>query len=1013
MRSSHLVAFVLVLVVWLTGTSDAVAPGRFQFRQAVYTTSENLGVAYVTVQRGLGSDGRAAVYVSTLVGGGNAVLNTDFQPVFNRSLTWQDGDSDDKELYVKILNDGTPQDTPKTFSLFLHDPTGGVINAERNVTVVVLAPTTNVYPGSFRFLNSSLTANEDSVNTFNVPVVWENGSTLQANVSFDFVNETAGAPDVTILTPTPLNWTRNGPVIQYIQLLIISDGIFEQSETFRLRLKLLDPPVDAAGFIVGLGTGSIGAIGETRITIAGPNDVHGGTVQFQTDCFPACPSLKYSVYDSGFVRVTIQRRNGSDADASVQFSTQDDTAVAGVDYVPTTQTLSWTNGDTTERTVLVYTVSGVVRTQTTRFKLVLSAAQGATLALPHASTSYVDILGPSNVYPGEVNFAVEPLLNSVLRFPDMSFLPFVTRLDSGLHVCPRVVVTKPGPLRLQLHRSFANVLQTANVSLRSLDGTALGGVDFTALPATTVITWLDGDQAAKDIVVTILDPPMYYTEKRSFWLELYNLNNLVLGNCDRVEIVLDSVSLAPRLLSFDLNMNMGKLTFTLTNPVLAATFDASKVQLQSAASDATLATEVIRLTPQVSTTASPDSPIIVIDLGAQDLNRLKMALLVAKGAVSTFLALETGVFDYRLESCIGGTPASCVHTPFARLPSTSAQQVTTYTPDTTRPVLLSYTLDLTSRLLRLKFSEAVDRSNVNIESLGFSSTAVPITIWRLTPTSTVLFSPQPDPLSGALLADNNKLPPDGTYVTLLVGDADVQGLAGTGNGQIGIQSASTFLTIASTFIQDLAPIPNAVQPIEPPTQLLQSTTADCSACAAGTFLSSSCSDIKDRVCSPCTVCPTNSYALVPCTPLQDTLCYPCTECPGGQFASVQCTPTTDRVCKACTKCTMDEYESAPCYNGVDRICRTCDSCTLTRDQQRLCQQSFKWKRKQMKAPYGCPTADQQWQTLEARLQRQKSNRCGAGRCSCTGNGVGNANPSGQSFPDDPRCTGPDAYNIFI
>jgi hypothetical protein len=98
---------------------------------------------------------------------------------------------------------------------------------------------------------------------------------------------------------------------------------------------------------------------------------------------------------------------------------------------------------------------------------------------------------------------------------------------------------------------------------------------------------------------------------------------------------------------------------------------------------------------------------------------------------------------------------------------------------------------------------------------------------------------------------------------------------------------------------------------------------------------------------------------------------------------------------------------------VDRICRTCDSCSLTTEQQQLCRNSFKWKRRQMKAPYGCPLIDQQYQTLEQRLQRAKSNRCGAGRCSCTGSGVGNANPNGDSYPYDRRCTGPEAYNIFI
>lgn len=128
---------------------------------------------------------------------------------------------------------------------------------------------------------------------------------------------------------------------------------------------------------------------------------------------------------------------------------------------------------------------------------------------------------------------------------------------------------------------------------------------------------------------------------------------------------------------------------------------------------------------------------------------------------------------------------------------------------------------------------------------------------------------------------------------------------------------------------------------------------------------------------------------------------------------MQCSPTTDRVCASCTKCTRDEYEASPCQNGVDRVCRTCDSCALTKEQQRTCEVSPKWRRKLAKAPYACPLASQTYQTLEARLQRAKANRCGAGRCSCSNSGVGNYNPNADSFPDDIRCTEPAVYNILL
>lgn len=96
-----------------------------------------------TVQRHLGADGRAAVYVPTSKSAGSAVIGRDFQPIFNHSLVWHDGDDLEKELYVKVLNDGQPQETAKTFTLFLHDAVGAQLNEARAQTYITLVPPTN------------------------------------------------------------------------------------------------------------------------------------------------------------------------------------------------------------------------------------------------------------------------------------------------------------------------------------------------------------------------------------------------------------------------------------------------------------------------------------------------------------------------------------------------------------------------------------------------------------------------------------------------------------------------------------------------------------------------------------------------------------------------------------------------------------------------------------------------------------------------------------------------------
>lgn len=133
-----------------------------------------------------------------------------------------------------------------------------------------------VYPGSFRFLNSTMTVTESAVDLVRIPVLWRNGTTASASVAFTITCGSACSPgDYVLQSPVPqiLNWTRpsgstaGAPLTQYITLSIPDDGLYEQPETFTIRLALVDRKVDDT-----VGVGKIGSIGEMVITIAGPNN---------------------------------------------------------------------------------------------------------------------------------------------------------------------------------------------------------------------------------------------------------------------------------------------------------------------------------------------------------------------------------------------------------------------------------------------------------------------------------------------------------------------------------------------------------------------------------------------------------------------------------------------------------------------------------------------------------------------------------------------------------------------
>ena len=284
----------------------------------------------------------------------------------------------------------------------------------------------------------------------------------------------------------------------------------------------------------------------------------------------------------------------------------------------------------------------------------------------------------------------------------------------------------------------------------------------------------------------------------------------------------------------------------------------------------------------------------------------------------------------------------------------------------------------------------------------------------------------PHPSNGVYSFDSGIMPTDGTSVILLLGSLDLSALQSLGGGTVGELRTTTYLSLSSLSIMDHNS--NAVVAIAS-NAALQVTVSDCSACSTSFYTSSSCTDVADRVCTACSVCGQDEYSITECTSERDTTCHrtfififiyffshflvACTTCKWPEYASQDCSATMNRVCTVCTECTHDEFEESRCTTRANRVCLTCDSCFLTEPQKHLCSYSALWQRRESKAPFGCPSVDDVYQTLEERLQAAKGHACGSGRCSCTGSSTGNHNPDGDSFPLDPRCTGPELYNIDL
>ena len=843
-----------------------------------------------------------------------------------------------------------------------------------------------------------MTATEES-NVIRIPVSRTGGSDGSVSVSYNIQADTATLDsDYSVDESVTLSWEEGDSDDKYIEVTILNDAAFEQSDTMVVTLH---SPT----------SGALGSIRDLVLTITGPNDVSPGSIQFQADCFPDCSSREYIAAEGAVVNVIVERVGGSDGSASVEYKTVDGTARNGFDYTSVSGSLSWESGDASTRMFQVLLSQDVAMEGEETIQLELSNAIGSRLSESHASKSIITIKA-SNGKQGTIQFAIDPKVGIPETPTGKYLLDEYNSLFSGVISLPRTVKEDDEFLDVIIRRA-QGYDGTASVIIQTIDKTAIAGIHYTALTP-TLLEWNDGDKDDKVVRILILDNSDFSWRDVSFLVSISNQQGAELGPFHTQEIVIQGPTDAARVSSFALDLNAGTLTLTTSMKVIAASFQPSKLTIESGGGQS------YRLT-SATTTSSADGTEIVLDLGSTDLNALKQA----EGDIdTTFLTSEASLFEYIPQDCLAAATLGCAHPEFV---ATSSLQATGFVADTTSPTLVSFTLDLRFGYLKLHFSEPVERTSLDVTQIRLHDNNVGTREYSLT-TESILFIPTPDPFAGVLYKDGGGMPTGGTAITILLGATDLAGLAAVGDGNLGVLRDNTFISLTVDSITDTAAVANPVVAV-PSNTPLQVAVSDCSACSTGFFTSSSCTDTADRVCTACTVCGDDEFAQSACTNERDTVCYrkwvesaymallteslACTECKWEHYASQACTPTQNRICTKCTRCTLDEYQLLDCTTEQNRLCLTCDSCSLTQGQEKQCSHSAKWRRRRMRSPYGCPTGTQTFQTREARLIALKSNKCGSGRCSCKGGAAGNSNKDGDNYPNDIRCTGPETYDIIM
>jgi hypothetical protein len=225
-----------------------------------------------------------------------------------------------QEVTIDIL-DNVVINEDKTFTVNLSNVGGGATaGTPASVTVTILENDVELL-----FDPSSITVNENAgTASLNVKRIGDADSAVQ--VDFATADGTAIAGSDYTLTTGTLSFAA-GVLTQSITVPLINDNQEEAGEAFTVALS---NPTGAAN----LGSAPTATVNITNDDIAGSLSID---------------STATTNEKSGTVTLTVTRSNGSDGDISVDFTTVDGTALAGLDYVANSGVLNFAHGEVSKQ----------------------------------------------------------------------------------------------------------------------------------------------------------------------------------------------------------------------------------------------------------------------------------------------------------------------------------------------------------------------------------------------------------------------------------------------------------------------------------------------------------------------------------------------------------------------------------------------------------------------------------------------------------------------------------------
>jgi|694.fasta_scaffold26102_15 hypothetical protein len=404
-------------------------PGKLNWSTTTLSAYETASIATVNVLRQSGSFGTitADIFYSTSSMGGSPtfvesvfLVNGETSEVINISFSDDLIDESDEVRYYFFTDLSSSFGTPSTGS-------------SGTLTFTIIDNET----GSISFSGSSASVFENT-SSYYVPVQRLYGGDFAATASIEFSGDAVLNTDYKIYynsiersSPFNITWASGSTQTQYITASIFDNEIYQ-------------PTPRDVNFSIVSSSVSIGPSSSFNLTI--------------NDYEPGCASIASSTYELeefDSVYILVNRISGSNGSLSVNYSTLDGTAFSGTNYVKTTGTLSWSNGDTSTKNVLVSAIYDEVQASNLNFYFTLS-----------------------NLSTGSFSNFPSALTSSTITLIDRE--PGTFKMSSSSYS-----VTEGQTVTLTVER-YSGSFNTVEVNVKTINGTAVSGTDYNSVDSTLI-----------------------------------------------------------------------------------------------------------------------------------------------------------------------------------------------------------------------------------------------------------------------------------------------------------------------------------------------------------------------------------------------------------------------------------------------------------------------------------------------------------------------------------------------